>query len=213
MKPLVIIDVDGTITDFNRIDHEIIFSMYKKNKFVLAFDKILWKINGLDYITNKMWVFKFRIFLYSILSLSSYRLNMIKYQKSYVAKTKQDFNKYFDMLHPIIINKGYELLLISHDRFAGCVDENIVPVRDKKSYVINNIYSNYDVIYVVGNNYMDDIKLGLELQKLNKILNTNTQTNIVYIGKSHFLINKVLVNKPVASFDTFEKFISELKKE
>lgn len=213
MRPLVIIDIDGTITDFKRIDHEIISNMYKKSKLVLAFDKLLWKINGLDYITNKMWLFKFRIFLYSILSLSSYKLNMVKYQKCYVPKTKEDFDRYFSMLNSILIAKDYELLLISHDSFASKINEKVVSVRDKRRYVLNNVYTNYDIIYVVGNNYMDDIRLGLRLQKINMDLKEKAQTNIVYIGTSKFLISKVLANKSVICIDTFEKFISEFEKE
>lgn len=213
MKPLIIIDVDGTITDFKQIDHEIISLMYEKNKFVIALDKLLWRINGLDYFTNKFWIFKFRIFLYSILSLSNYKFNMIKYQKNYVAKTRQDFNKYFDVLHPKIEKMGYETLLLSHDRFAGNVSNKIICVRDKKRYVLDNVYSSYDVIYVIGNNYMDDIKLGLKLQKLNNDLDVKIETNIVYVGTSRYLIEKVLINKSVKCVNTFEKFVYELEKE
>lgn len=211
MKPLIIIDVDGTITNFKKIDNEIISDMYKDNRLVIALDKLLWKLNGLDYFTNKFFVFKLRMFFYSLLSLSGYRFNMIKYQKEYVTKTKESFKGYFDTLHSIIENMGYETLLISHDRFAKNVDKNIVCVRDKESYVLNNVYSSYDVIYVVGNNYMDDIRLGLKLRDLNSKLNLNIQTNIVYIGKSRYLIEKVLKGKPVKSVSSFEKFVLGLK--
>lgn len=211
MKPLIIIDVDGTITNFKKIDHEIIIDMYKDNRFVMTLDKLLWKINGLDYFTNKFFVFKLRIFLYSLFSLSGYKFNMIKYQKNYVVKTREAFKEYFDTLHYIIEGSGYETLLLSHDRFASKVDKNIVSVRDKERYVLNNVYSSYDVIYVVGNNYMDDIRLGLKLRNLNSKLNSNVQTNIIYIGESQFLTQKVLKNKPVKAISSFEKFVFDLR--
>lgn len=211
MRPLIIIDVDGTVTDFKRIDNEIILDMYQKNKLVMLLDKVLWKINSLDYFTNKFWVFKLRIFMYSIFSLSGYKFNMIKYQKKYVQKTREDFKMFFEVLHPMIRDMGYETLLLSHDRFANNVDENIVWVKDKKNYVLNSVYSSYDVIYIVGNNYTDDIKLGLKVCELNLKLNENMQTNVVYIGKSKYLINKVLKNSAVKCKSSFEEFIVELK--
>lgn len=213
MKPLIIIDVDGTVTNFRRIDHEIIYNIFHKSKLVMKIDSILWKINGLDYFTNKFWVFKLRILLYSLLSLTGYRLNMIKYQKAYVPKTRENFKEYFEVVHPIIEDLGYETLLISHDRFASNVDDAITCTKDKKRYVLNNTYSKYDVIYVVGNNYMDDIRLGIDLKKLNDKLNVNYKTNIVYVGSSKWLMKNVLKNKPIKCVASIEDFVQLLLKE
>lgn len=213
MKPLIIIDVDGTVTNFKRIDHEIIYDMFHRNKLVMMFDNLLWKINGLDYFTNKFWIFKLRILLYSLFSLTGYKLNMIKYQKEYVQKTREDCKEYFEILHPVIEDLGYETLLLSHDRFASNVDDSITCTRDKKRYVLNNTYSKYDVIYVVGNNYMDDIKLGMSLRKLNERLGVKLQTNIVYVGESKWLIKNILQDKPIKCVGSLEDFVKLLLKE
>lgn len=213
MKPMIIIDVDGTITNFSEIDRKIIKKIFKDNLFVKILDRLLWNINSLDYVTNKFWIFKLRIFIYSLLSFSSFNINMEKYEREYVKESQKQFDIYLKEYHTILKEKGLDILLLSHDRFAHSLDECVHSVRDKRSYVLKNIYGNYDIVYVVGNNYMDDIRLGLKLKKKRRKLENAKTTNVVYIGKSKFLIDIVLKGKKVFIYDTFEEFVNNLKKE
>lgn len=214
MKPIIIIDVDGTITNFSEIDRKIIKKIFPSNLFVNILDRLLWNINGLDYITNRFWIFKFRIFIYSLLSFSNFNVNMRKYEREYVKESKKQFDVYLNEYNIILKKMGLDILLLSHNKFAHFLDDSVHSVKDKRKYVLNNIYGNYDIVYIVGNNYMDDIRLGFKLKKIRaKLENGKKTTNVVYIGKSKFLIDIVLNGKNVFVYDSFKEFVNSLKKE
>lgn len=49
---LLIIDLDGTLIDFEKIDNAIIKELFSGNSFISIVDKILWKVNKLDVLGN-----------------------------------------------------------------------------------------------------------------------------------------------------------------
>ena len=59
-RELIIVDLDGTLCEFENVDHKIINHIFKKCKAVLLLDKLLWRINRLDLISNSFAMFKLR---------------------------------------------------------------------------------------------------------------------------------------------------------
>lgn len=204
MKSIILFDVDGTITNFEKIDNKAIRTCFEKSKFVMAMDKALWQINKLDVIANNFPLFKFRIWIYSLISFSNYKQNMEKYEKIYVEETKSEMSNYFTMQHERLNELGVDIRFLSNNQLDMSTSPNIISVRNKKKYVKDNIYGKYDIVYVVGNNWSDDVKLGLDLRKKTKL------TMPVYIGKSKFLINFLLKKKPVEVYSSLDEFISNL---
>ena len=129
---------------------------------------------------------------------------MKKYEKIYVEETKSEMSNYFKMQHERLNELGVEIRFLSNNQLDMSTSPNIISVRNKKKYVKDNIYGKYDIVYVVGNNWSDDVKLGLELRKKTKL------TTPVYIGKSKFLINFLLKKKPVEVYSSLDEFISVL---
>ncbi len=213
MKPLIIIDIDGTITNFREIDRKIIYKLFQKNPIVMLLDQLLWKINSLDYITNSFWIFKFRIYIYSLLSFSSFKIRISEYKKEYLKESKKDFDIYLKEYHSVLKNLGLDILLLSHDEFACYLGREVHSVKNKKKYVLKNIYGKYDIVYMVGNNYMDDIKLGLQLRKKRKKLKDTNSIKVVYIGKSKYLIDWILLPKGIYVYDNIRDFVISLIKE
>jgi len=193
MKSLAIIDVDGTITDFFKIDKEIISKMFSGNFVISIIDEILWKINALDIITNRFLLFKIRIFLYSILSLTNYRKNMETYRLQYISKAKQYFEDFMNNEYVALSKKNINVRLLTCDPFDGFCNENVTIVQNKGQYILDNFYGKYDEVYIIGNNYMDDIKVGLKLKN-----NMDIQNNVkvFYVGSSSVL-KRILKNKKV----------------
>lgn len=193
MKSLAIIDIDGTVTDFYKVDREIISQLYGTNKLIKLLDKILWKINSLDIITNRFFIFKMRIRLYSFLNKSNYSEDFETYKAEYVTKAKKYFQDFMDKKYVTIKEKGVEVLLLTCDPFDGFCEESVTVVQNKCGYVIDNVLGRYNKIYVIGNNYMDDIKIGLILRSK---MTEHGKVTIFYVGMSSIL-KKMLKNKDV----------------
>ena len=204
MKSIILFDVDGTITDFEKIDNKAILKCFSASKFVMTVDKLLWKINKLDIIANNFPLFKFRIFAYSLASFSNYKKNMKRYEKVYVEETSKEMANYLKKHHDNLNALDTEVCFLSNNQLDNSASLYIVSVKDKRKYVRDNIYGKYDIVYVVGNNWSDDVKLGLRLRKLTNL------TQPVYIGKSKFLINFLLKKKPVEVYGSLDEFISHL---
>lgn len=212
MKKVMIMDVDGTITDFKNIDKNIIFEIFKNNRIVLAFDYLLWKINSLDYISNKFWIFKIRMWIYSLLSNRKYNDCMVEYKKKYVQKSKSHFENFLIQNMSILEKSNIEVIFLSHDRFDHEMDHRIISVNQKFKYVLYNIYGKYDNIYIIGNNYMDDIKLGMRLENRIKKEKKKIHIKTIYIGNSFFLKKHILCKKNIFSYNSISEFIENIKK-
>ncbi len=206
MKNLAIIDIDGTITDFYKVDREIISELYGNNKVIKLLDKILWKINSMDIITNRFFIFKLRIMLYSFLNKSSFDKDFETYKEKYIAYAKHYFKTFMKNEYVTIKEKGLKVLLLTCDPFDGFCDNRVTVVQNKIGYVLDNVLGKYDKIYVIGNNYMDDIKIGLRLRK--KIKESGS-VSVFYIGNSSVL-KRYLKNKDVFTFQYLKDAVKKI---
>jgi len=193
MKALAILDIDGTITDFYKIDRKIISGMYGKNKAISILDNFLWKINSLDIVTNRFLLFKIRILLYSLINGTSYKKNMDKYKTEYVSEAKQYFEDFMKNEYVLLKAKSLSVRLLTCDLFDGYFNEEVTVVQSKRKFVFENVYGKYDKVYIIGNNYMDDIKVGIDLRAKTK---DKSNVQIFYIGSSA-LIKKMVKNKKI----------------
>lgn len=204
MKSIILFDVDGTVTNFERIDHLAISKCFKAAKFVMWLDKLLWCINRLDIIANNFPLFKFRIWIYSVLSFSNYKENLKAYETVYVKETKKEIEKYYEVQHEQLKSLNTEIRFLSNNQLDTSTSSNIVTVKNKEKYVMKNIYGRYDIVFVVGNNWSDDVRLGLKLRK------KNGTTRPVYIGKSKFLIETFLRKRKVDVYPSLDDFVTQL---
>jgi len=193
MKALAILDIDGTITDFYKIDRKIISGMYGKNKAISILDNFLWKINSLDIVTNRFLLFKIRILLYSLINGTSYKKNMDKYKTEYVSEAKQYFEDFMKNEYVLLKAKSLSVRLLTCDLFDGYFNEEVTVVQSKRKFVFENVYGKYDKVYIIGNNYMDDIKVGIDLRAKTK---DKSNVQIFYIGSSA-LLKKMVKNKKI----------------
>lgn len=204
MKSIILFDVDGTVTNFERIDNLAIFKCFHSSKIVMRLDKFLWCINRLDVIANNFSLFKFRIWVYSLLSLSNYKANLERYEKVYVEETKAEIAKYYESQYEKLKSLDAEVRFLSNNQLDTSTSSYIISVKNKGKYVMEHVYGKYDIVYVVGNNWADDVRLGLKLRKKTKT------TCPVYIGKSKFLINFVLKKSQVEVYPTLNEFVNHL---
>ena len=206
-KSLIIVDIDGTIIDFKEIDNKIIKEIYGKFRLVLFIDKILWKINSLDLISNNILTLNLRIIFYSLISF----IDPIKALKSYNCKYKKlakaQLNSY------LIDNINYlktlvdEVIFTTNNFHAYCLRETLkakIIIKNKKR-CIQNLF-NVQVKYIIGNNFADDILPAKKLNKKYTLLKRNKAV-IVYIGNS-YIVKKV---SNISSYDNFNEFVLSLK--
>ena len=206
-EKIVIMDIDGTFfRDYKKVYKRIIGEIFGKNKAVIFINNFLYKINDLDIFSNTMFLFKCVILFYSIISFSSYRKNIIKFEKKYVNYAKKSIELEYDRIIKPIEQKGYKVLFISQDIFTEklkkYVKNPIIIPKSKLVFVINN-FLYMDVIFSVGNNYFDDILPA-------KILNFNskkTKVVPVYIGKSRLAIK--ISGKNTLKFTDIRDFITK----
>lgn len=204
MKSIILFDVDGTVTNFERIDNIAVFKCFKTSKIVMWLDKLLWCINRLDLIANNFPLFKFRIWIYSLLSFSNYKANLKVYETVYVEETKKEIAKYYASQHERLKRLNMEIRFLSNNQLDTSTSSYIITVKNKGKYVMKNICGKYDIVFVVGNNWSDDVRLGLKLRKKNKT------TRPVYIGKSKVLIKFLLKKKQVEVYPTLDEFVTHL---
>lgn len=202
MRSVIILDVDGTVTNYERIDNLAISACFGKSKAVMWLDKLLWKVNKWDIIPNNFHLFKLRIWVYSVLSLSNYNSKIKEYESIYAKATNKAVYYCYNSIYPKLKHLGIELRLISNNQLDTSTSPHIIPVRNKKKYVMEHIYGKYTNMYIVGNNWSDDIKLGLTLR------GKNLNVYPVYIGKSRLLKKWLFKEKAVLVYPTLEEFVS-----
>lgn len=208
MRRLAIIDIDGTINDFNKVDNEIISSIYGKNKIIKVLDRLLWKINSLDIITNQFIIFKARIYLYSLINRTKYKNDMELYKEEYVRKSKLYFQQFMDNEYTVLKKSGIEVMLLTCDPFDGFCENNVTVVQNKWQYIRDNAYNKYGKLYVVGNNYMDDISSGLKLRSKMSVCD---DVQIYYVGNSKIL-KKLLAKKGVQICSNLKEVVNNISK-
>lgn len=197
-RSLVVFDLDGTLINFKRIDNSIISELFKDNWVISTLDKLLWKINDMDYISNCYGIFKARIGIYSLFSGYQKEELMKLYGKKYIELAMDETIEKYNHIKNLE-NLGYEVIIVTHNIFADGLN-NYVPVTfalNKRKYFTGELLEKYNVIYVVGNNYVDDIKSAYLVKAYP-----------IYIGKSK-VVKRIIKGKAKNVENLFEamKFI------
>ena len=200
LKPLLLIDIDGTYYDgFIKDDKKIIKEIFFNNRFINFIDSIAWFINSFDLISNSFNILKFRLKIYSLLTGKNY-LNILESYK--ILYEKNFFNNIKEKNEGIEkIQKMYKIIFISANPYAVAIINN----QGYKCYRVKNIVDRvalYDmlryyyygcILAIVGNNYVDDIWIAKKFGYKS-----------VYIGKS-IIIDLLKKDYKYKSFKEFVK--------
>ena len=157
--PVIVFDLDGTVTDFRKIDNKIIRNhIFKNHKLTLALDKIAWKINEQDIIKNTTLMLKFRLLLYSLISGSNFKAVFEEYKVMYTELTMKEILKrlpYFKSLE----EKGYHVIIISNNKITDRILIKSVEIYSTRSKILalENLQESCFIRLMVGNNLLDDI--------------------------------------------------------
>lgn len=197
-RNIIFVDIDGTINEFNMVDNNIIKEIFGNHRLVMFCDRLLWKINELDLISNSMRIFKLRIFLYSLLSFTSYNKKMLEYEKKYIKYTFEEVRKNYNLHLMKLKRLGYEIRLVTHSEFTKYFkkDYPISILKNKPKY-IERIHKKNGISYMIGNNYTDDLKVPLKFG-----------IKTIYIGKSK-LVKRIIKDK-AKSFLSIELAVNDI---
>lgn len=191
----IIFDFDGTLTQFRRIDNEIIETIFDGHKIMLFIDRFLWIINGLGIIGNSMLGLKIRLYLYALFSFKTTKryLNvLLRYEEMYIALSSNIKEETLNSLRKI--KEKYKVVIISNNFFAKgiAVDGIKVEYAYKKKNLFKEERNKNDVAYIVGDNLFDDY--------------TNSKkTPFVYVGSS-FVVRLIIKLNP------FKRNVVSIKK-
>lgn len=168
----LIVDLDGTIINFEKIDNIIIEQLFPNNKFIVLIDDILWKINKLDLIGNGYAALKLRLWFYSLISKKNFKDAKASYGEMYAKLAKIEFDSIYSSVFRDIINSGYKIVVATKNVYAKDIlnktnalgiptaDDNVklmVLRRNKKHQFKKLIAQNDGWVCVIGNNFADDI--------------------------------------------------------
>lgn len=199
MPKAVFFDLDGTVYWMFLEDDQIIINfIFGKNVLVKICDKILRKINSFDILKNSTAILELRLFIYCILSLRSPKEVYKLYRHLYLSLAKKRLEEAY-AYHLFKLEKaGIDVIIVSNNLFSSSIPNiyghvNIVTTKDKRKK-LNELSKVYNILYVVGNNYMDDI-LTAKSEGLASI----------YIGKSKLV--KWLSGDSTITVGTLEKAV------
>ena len=194
-KKTIVFDLDGTLSNFEEIDHIIIDLIYGDSKFVMSLDKFLWKINRLEILKNSMWVLKFRLIIYSIFSKKRIKKCLNEYRLEYFMRTYNDLRQNYDS-YIYCLKEKYNVRVISNNIFAKGLEYNGMKVfcNTSKIRYLRHLKKRNNIEYVVGNNLLDDILTG----KL-------TSAKAIYLGKNPFV--KFFSTKNFTSLDEVTNYL------
>lgn len=211
---LLIIDLDGTLIDFEKIDNIIIGKMFPDSRVINSVDNILWKINKLDLFGNGYAGLKLRLAIYSLFSSKySYKECKREYERLYKRLARIEFlSRYATTLREIIDN-GYKVAVVTKNVYARqMLDGNylshdfkgeklkLIVLRGNKKEKFKDMIKKYNgEVCVIGNNLSDDI-----------INSFRIGSPYIYIGKSKIITiiinfsNKFFKKKGI-QFKSFDK--------
>ena len=199
-KPLIIIDVDGTYYDkFKEDDKEIIKTIFKNNRFINFIDSIAWYFNSFDILSNTEYILKLRLKFYSVLTNKKISNILERYKELYQVNLSINIKQKEKIMERL--QKKYTVILISSNMYSGDVLSDLTNLRcykvknnKERKALLNGVRMCYgELVAIVGNNYMDDIKMA-------DFFNCKS----VYIGKSK-LITLIKRQYKYKSFSEFEK--------
>lgn len=208
---LLIIDLDGTLIDFEKIDNIIISTLFSNSRFVASIDNLLWKINKLDVFGNGYSGLKLRLRIYSLFSKYSAKQLKYKYGTMYGILAKKELRHVYNETLRDILKKGYSVQIVTKNVYAPVdlvdnlrrdLENNNLDLtfstlkKDKNKFIKENILKHEGRACIIGNNLSDDIitsfRLGLPY---------------IYIGKSLIvraiirITNKIFKNKGIQVTD------------
>lgn len=183
-KSLVVVDLDGTLINFKSIDNKIINELFGKNYVVRFLDRILWKINELDYFSNCYAIFNIRIKIYAMFSKYTNSEIMGIYGDRYIELALNETVSGYNHIKSLR-GENSEVIIVTHNVFADRLNKYVscVPIifsLNKKKYFTEELLKKYNIIYLIGNNYTDDIKAAYAVKAFP-----------IYIGKSK-LVKKLI---------------------
>lgn len=162
-RKAIVFDLDGTLNSFKEMDHEIIqeiFSKHGKLPFLVKWmDAIMWFINDLEMMGNTMPKLMFRFQILSFISGLMKEDIFRRYKRLYRKKNARYLQKREDFLKQILV-KGFIPLIVSNNGLSSGMQvagDNIITVV-KKEKELEYLKERYQIQYLVGNNYCDDIK-------------------------------------------------------
>lgn len=194
-REAIIFDFDGTLTQFRKIDNEIIETIFKGHKVMLFIDSFLWIINGLGIIGNSMLGLKIRLYLYALFSFKTtkrYINVLVRYEEMYIALSSNIKEETLNSLRKI--KEKYKVVIISNNFFAkGIVVDGIkVDYAYKKKKLFKEERNKNDVAYIVGDNLFDDYM-------------NSKNTPFIYVGNS-FIVRFIIRLNP------FKRNVVRIKK-
>lgn len=197
-RNIVFVDIDGTINEFDTVDNKIIKEIFGNHMLVMFCDKLLWKINEFDFISNSMRIFKIRILIYSLLSFTSFSKKMLEYEKKYIKYTSEDIRKNYSLHLSKLENVGFEIRLVTHSEFTKYFKKYYpISILKNKPKYIERINKKIGISYMIGNNYTDDLKVTIKLG-----------IKTIYIGKSK-LVQRIIKGK-AKNFSNIELAVNDI---
>ncbi|MBQ8379412.1 MAG: hypothetical protein IJX34_01190 [Clostridia bacterium] len=197
---LLIVDLDGTLIDFEKIDNMIIKQLFPDSRIIDTIDNILWKVNRLDVLGNGYAGLKIRLAVYSM--FSKYTLKECKrmYGAMYEELARVELASVYASTLSKIIANGYKVAIVTKNVYAKNLLErsffktnkeisdnlSLVILRKDKKKKFKDMVKQYEgKVCVIGNNLSDDIMNSYKIG-----------SPFIYIGKSkaiNFILS--LVNK------------------
>lgn len=197
---LLIVDLDGTLIDFEKIDNIIIKMIFPDSRIIDTIDNILWKVNRLDVIGNGYAGLKIRLLIYSLFSKYNMKECKKMYADMYEELARIELASIYSTTLSKIIADGYKIAIVTKNVYAKKLLEksyfktnkeisenlNLVILKKDKKRKFKDMVKQYEgKVCVIGNNLCDDI-----------INSYKIGSPFIYIGKSKvidFILK--LVNK------------------
>ena len=145
---LLIVDLDGTLIDFEKIDNMIIKQLFPDSRIIDTIDNILWKVNRLDVLGNGYASLKIRLAVYSM--FSKYTLKECKrmYGAMYEELARVELASVYASTLSKIIANGYKVAIVTRNVYA----KNLL---ERSFFKTNKEIS-------------DNLTFGMELKTVNK---------------------------------------------
>lgn len=214
---LLIVDLDGTLIDFEKIDNIIIAQLFPDGRIINTIDNILWKVNRLDIFGNGYAGLKLRLAIYSL--FSKYNLKECKehYSRIYANLARIELSSIYNSTLKYIIENDYDIVVATKNVYAkNLLENNIFKIDSKKREKIKlivlkknkkkqfkDLVEKYNgKVCVIGNNLSDDILNSYRIK-----------SPYIYIGKSK-IVNLVIrfTNKLFGKKGMQFKSIKSIKK-
>lgn len=192
---LLIVDLDGTLIDFEKIDNIIIAELFPDSRVINTIDNILWKVNRLDVFGNGYAGLKLRLAVYSLFSKYSLKECKLHYSRIYSNLARIELYSVYNTTLKYIIENNYDIVIATKNVYAKNILENnvfkidsktrekikLIVLKKNKKKQFKDLVEKYNgKVCVIGNNLSDDILNSYRIK-----------SPYIYIGKSK-IVNIVI---------------------